>query len=68
MWASLIKARENKGWSKARLASESGLSQTYIGELEAGKKQPTVRTVMKLAKALDITLEQLLADLIAEKR
>ena len=67
MWKSLIRYRELKGWSKAQLAEKSGLSQTYIGELEAGKKQPTVRTVNKLAKALGVTVEALIDDLIDEQ-
>jgi transcriptional regulator with XRE-family HTH domain len=67
MWTNLIKAREAKGWNKAQLAERSSISQTYIGELEAGKKQPTVKTVKKLAKALDVTVEYLIADLVEDE-
>ena len=62
MWTQLIKLRESKGWSKTQLASNSGVSNTYISELEAGEKQRTITTIRKLAKALEVSI----ADLIEE--
>lgn len=62
MWTQLTKLRESRGWSKAQLASNSGVSNTYISELESGKKQPTITTIRKLAKALEVSI----ADLIEE--
>lgn len=44
----------------AKLALKSELSETYIRELLDGKKSPTLRSVAKLAKALDTTPKQLL--------
>lgn len=35
----LKRLRMAKGWSQTRLAKESGVSQTYISELEAGKSE-----------------------------
>ncbi len=52
--------RKAKGWSQKKLSDQSGVSQTYISELEADKKQPTVLIVQKLACALDVTLLELL--------
>jgi transcriptional regulator with XRE-family HTH domain len=56
----LEKFRKARGWSQRKLADQSGVSQTYISELEADKKQPTVFIAQKLALALDITLSDLL--------
>lgn len=54
--------RVMRNWSQSRLAEKSGVSQTYISELEAGKKQPTIPIVKKLAAALGVTRSELLDD------
>lgn len=56
------KLREAKGWTQTRLARESGVSQTYISELEAGKSAPTIPIVYKLARALGVKPSDLLDD------
>lgn len=56
----LVNFRKEKGWSQKELSDKAGVSQTYISELEAGKKQPTVLIAQKLATALGITLSELL--------
>ena len=57
----LIKAyREAKGWTQTKLAKESGVSQTYISELEAGKYLPNLSILRKLAFALGISISELL--------
>jgi len=58
----LEKQRGLKGWTQAYLAEKSGVSQTYISELEAYKKNPTIPIVKKLAAALEITVAELLED------
>ena len=56
----LKQLRMSKNWSQTRLAKESGVSQTYISELEAGKSVPTVPIALKLASALDVSISRLL--------
>lgn len=56
----LVNFRKEKGWSQKELSDKAGVSQTYISELEAGKKQPTVLIALKLATALGVTLSELL--------
>ncbi len=58
----LVKFRKAKGWSQKKLSDESGVSQTYISELEANKKQPTVIIAQKLALALNVTLSDLISE------
>jgi transcriptional regulator with XRE-family HTH domain len=58
----LLNFRKVKGWSQKKLSDESGVSQTYISELEANKKQPTVIIAQKLATALNVTLSDLLSE------
>jgi transcriptional regulator with XRE-family HTH domain len=52
--------RKAKRWSQKQLSTQSGVSQTYISELEADKKQPTIPVAQKLALALGISLAELL--------
>lgn len=56
----LVIFRKAKRWSQKKLAEKAGISQTYISELEAEKKQPTIPIVEKLASALGISISKLL--------
>nr|WP_315987865.1 helix-turn-helix transcriptional regulator [Desulforamulus aquiferis] len=38
----LKQLREKLCWTQVQLALKSGVSQTYISELELNKKQPTI--------------------------
>ncbi len=50
-----IKAiRKEKGIRAEQLANDSGLSESYISRLENGKQSPTLSTLEKLAKAMDV--------------
>jgi transcriptional regulator with XRE-family HTH domain len=44
--------RKERGFSQERLAFESGYHPTYIGQLERGKKSPSLRAILRLAGAL----------------
>ena len=56
----LVKLREAKGWSREKLAVESGVSYNTIVKIEyGGIKNPKIETVIKLAKALGASLDQL---------
>ena len=52
--------RKKKGLSQERLGFECNLSQTYISEVEAGKRNVSLVNIHGLAKALGITLAELL--------
>ena len=43
------------------LANEAGLSVTYLGQTERGKRNPSVLVLWRVAEALGITLDQLVA-------
>ena len=47
--------------SRRELATASQLSYPFISDLEKGKKAPSASVVSKLARALDCTLDELLA-------
>jgi transcriptional regulator with XRE-family HTH domain len=54
--------RRAKGWSQTRLARESGVSQTYISDLEAGRSNPTVPVLKRLAAALGVRVSDLIGE------
>jgi transcriptional regulator with XRE-family HTH domain len=56
----LVIFRKAKRWSQKKLADKAGISQTYISELEAEKKQPTIPIVEKLASALGVSISKIL--------
>jgi DNA-binding XRE family transcriptional regulator len=45
--------RESKGMTTRGLAREAGVSTETINAIEHGRRQPTVTTLDKLARALD---------------
>ena len=54
--------RLQKGITVNKLANISGISQSYMRDLELGKKQPTVEYLSYICDALDITLERFFAN------
>ncbi|MCB8814739.1 helix-turn-helix domain-containing protein [Desulfosporosinus shakirovi] len=53
--------------SQAELSRRSQVSQTYISELEANKKQPTYPILKKLAAALGVSIAELIGEQYPEK-
>ncbi len=51
--------RQAHAWSQETLAHDAGISRTYMGSIEIGAKQPTLRTLVKIAAALDVPLSEL---------
>jgi len=45
--------RDKKGISQSELADKIGLSQTSLSQIETGDKNPSEKTLEKIAKALD---------------
>lgn len=55
----IIKARNAKSMSQEKLATESGIDRSHMGFIEQGRRKPTLSTLFKISKALNISLEQL---------
>jgi DNA-binding XRE family transcriptional regulator len=51
--------RESKGMTTRGLAKEAGISTETIFAIEHGRRQPTVTTLDKIAKALDAEVKDL---------
>lgn len=54
--------RLKRGMTLEELAKASGVSRVSINRYELGRRAPSVYVATKIAKALDCTLEELLAD------
>ena len=54
------KYREEKGISQEKLAELSELHRTYIGQVERGEKNLTLRSLERIAKALKTNTKDLL--------
>jgi len=56
----LKELRKQKGWSQERLARESNISYHTLIKLEQNSiKNPKIETVIKLADALEVSLDEL---------
>jgi transcriptional regulator with XRE-family HTH domain len=57
----LRKLREQKGLTQEKLARLADVSNNTVIKIEAGKNQnPTLETLKRLAKALDISVDDLI--------
>ena len=52
--------REQRGWSQESFAHEGGLGRSFAGAIERGEKDVRLSTLTKLARALGVSLSQLL--------
>jgi transcriptional regulator with XRE-family HTH domain len=58
----LKKIRIKKDMSQGDIARALEVSRGYISNIENGKLNPTLSTIAKLAKALDVSTDQLLKE------
>jgi transcriptional regulator with XRE-family HTH domain len=56
----LREARERLGLTQEEVAHRSGVHATEVSRMEAGKRDPQVSTLERLAKAVEVTPGQLL--------
>jgi transcriptional regulator with XRE-family HTH domain len=58
----LTATRTERGLTQAELAQRSGVSPSYLGQLEAGRSQPTLEILTNLAVALAVSIDDLAFD------
>jgi len=56
----LQKVRKSQGISQEELAAMLSMHRTYVGMVERGERNPTIRTLYKIAKALKVKSSDLL--------
>jgi transcriptional regulator with XRE-family HTH domain len=48
-----------KGFSQEELAFRAGMHRTYLGGIERGERNPSLKNIAAIANALDVTLREL---------
>ncbi len=56
----LKKIRTKKGISQGDITKELGVSRGFISTIENGKMNPTLATIVKLAKVVEVSVNDLL--------
>jgi len=52
--------REEKGLTQIEVAEKAQLDRNYIGMVERGERNPSYLSLIKIAKGLDMTVDQLI--------
>jgi DNA-binding XRE family transcriptional regulator/mannose-6-phosphate isomerase-like protein (cupin superfamily) len=55
-------ARVASGRTQRQIATEAGVSAGLIGQIETGRTQPSVATLLAIARVLDLSLDDLFAE------
>ncbi|MEN0064409.1 MAG: XRE family transcriptional regulator [Myxococcota bacterium] len=58
---SLSQLRELRGWTQQRLADLAGVPRPTVANLESGSANPTLAVLVRLATALQVTLDELVS-------
>lgn len=59
--AAVAARRGELGLSQLQLATDSGLHQRWISNVETGKRNPSYASLRRLAASLDLTTSELIA-------
>lgn len=55
----LKEVREFLGLSQQRLSFRAGITIPAISQIESGKREPSLKTIIKLLDALNVTFERM---------
>jgi transcriptional regulator with XRE-family HTH domain len=56
----VLALRKDRGWTQEKLGEYTGLDRTYISDIERGVRNPSVKSIEKIAKAFKIEPAKLL--------
>jgi transcriptional regulator with XRE-family HTH domain len=55
----IARIRQLRGLSQEALGLEAGIARSYMSGLEQGKRNPTLKLLIRLAAALDVSIAEL---------
>jgi len=66
-WARVVggnirRLRTERGLSQEEVAHRVGVVTTYLGQIERGRRNPTIGVLARIANALDVRLVELIND------
>lgn len=64
--ARVAELRKQLNISQEELAERCGVHRTYIGSIERGEKSPTLNTIEKFARGLNVSLLELFGFTLSE--
>lgn len=53
--------REDRGWSLREFGLVVGLNKTYLGDIELGKRNPTINSLERIVAEYGLTLKEFFA-------
>ena len=53
--------REDRGWSLRELGLTVGMNKTYLGDVELGKRNPTINSLEKIVAGYGMTVKEFFA-------
>jgi len=56
----IAKLRKQNGWSQEELAARAKLDPKSVVQIENAKRNPTLKTLQKIASALNVSISKLL--------
>jgi transcriptional regulator with XRE-family HTH domain len=56
------KLRNERGWSQERLAEEAGIHRTYLAGIEAARRNPSLKNLIRIGLALGVRMAELFGD------
>ena len=56
------KIRTDKGISQLELANTANFSQSFLANVESGKKRPSLLTILRIAEALNVNPREFFSD------
>ncbi len=61
----VARIRSNRAFSQDKLAEIADLDRTYISGIERGVRNPGIKTVIRIAHALDVSVGELCKGVVA---
>lgn len=55
----VARIRDERGYSQDKLAEKADLDRTYLSGIERGVRNPGIKVVIRVARALGVTVDQL---------
>jgi transcriptional regulator with XRE-family HTH domain len=65
--AILRRLREQRGWTRKKLATRAGMSPQYIGVIEQGGNIPSLTTLLELTEVLGADVAEVVRELAAAR-